>query len=1351
MTPPGDRLRQVADLARAISGALELDEILRRVIAAVEALRPPVRCAVRYLDRSTGGQRVAGGAGDVAPTTDATVHAVPILAGDDLLGVLEVTFADGEPPSEDERAILTLLAGQAAVAMRNAALFAKSEARWRAAEALAEIGRLLSRTLDPDAVAQHIADSLLRLLASQASAIHRVEPESGDLVILAAAGAVGPATSESLRFPRGTGLIGLVVRDRQPMTTPNVLHDPRVTLTAESRARIEAAPYRAALAVPLIVKDHVIGVLAVADRAGRVFDEEEIGLVQAFADQAALALENARLFSLETSRRQQIETLAEIERELVAELKSDRLLRLIIDRATRLFEANGGIYLVEGERMLVPKAWTAKGALADVHIPFGQGLVGLCAEARRGLVVDDYTSWPKALPQFVALGLTRSMAYPLMIRERLLGVITMNRTGDAAPPFRAEDLAILERCATQAAIALQNATLYEEAERRRREAEELARVARTLTESLDPSAVGERIVQSVLPLFGAQSSSVRLLERDRSLRVVATAGRSATPFEPGHTFAPGAGVEGRVVAEGGPLCVRDVVREPSFVLPDDLRRRLSVAGLGAVLSAPLRAKGETIGTLSIGDFAGRTFSTAEAELLQAFADQAALALETARLYERLEERTQKLAALSALTRLITSAQGSPQVFHAVARAATTLLGAKTSRVWIDDPAVGGLRVQAGFGIDPKIERLMTDHPVIAYGQGAVGHVFASRAPEYIADIGSDPRWLNRRLATEGGLRGFAGVPLIAGEGVVGVLAIIFGEEREFTPEEKELIGLLADQAAIAISNARLYEGQELRAARLRTLARLNQIVSSSLDLNEVLDGIARAAAELMEATLVSISIADERSQTLERRAFSDAALGADYPGTIRRYGEGGAGWVALHRRPLNVPDVFVDERIVARDWFRRHNLKSSLSVPILFQDSLLGVLVLFGRKPFVLDADNQDLLDSFVAQAAVAIRNARLFAELRRAHEDLERSQAQLVRAERLSALGEMAAGVAHDFNNLLAIILGRADLLLRRLKDSDLTGWVEAIRQAARDGADTVRRIQEFTRTRTTRSFARVDLSEVLREVVELTRPRWKDEAQSRGVHYGVTVVGEAPPVAGRPEELREVFANLLTNALDAMPDGGRCVLRMGTEGDAVAIAVADTGSGMSGEVRQRVFEPFFTTKGQRGTGLGLAVAWGIVTRHGGTIDVESTPGRGSTFTVRLPLGRNFAPADEAAPPAPPGRAARVLIIDDEPAVRTMLAALLAEEGHVVVEAASGAEGLARCEREPFDVVLSDLSMPRMSGWEFAATCHEKFPHLPVGLITGWGDRLDPTQLQRHHVRFVLAKPFETADVLRQIAQVLR
>jgi GAF domain-containing protein/CheY-like chemotaxis protein len=810
-------------------------------------------------------------------------------------------------------------------------------------------------------------------------------------------------------------------------------------------------------------------------------------------------------------------------------------------------------------------------------------------------------------------------------------------------------------------------------------------------------------------------------------------------------------VSGRAVAEGRAVASSDVLSDPTLSFSDDVRDGLEVAADGAHLAVPLRQHDRVIGALLVADRAGRVFTDEETGLLQAFADQAALALENARLYARLEERAQKLTALSALTRLITSAQDTPHVFDAVARSATTLLGAHTARVWIDDPAAGGLTVAAAFGSHREVSRGAGEHAVMPYGVGLVGLVFASRRPEYVADVSEDPRWVSRRLAGESGARGFAGLPLVAGDRAVGVLSIFFAGTRAFTPEDKELIGFLADQAAIAIANARLYEGQQARAVRLRALANVTRIVSSSLDTGEVLKTIARAAADLMAVPLVAIWTADEGSQMLRIRAFSDETLGADFPVTHQRYDEGGAGWVAVHRAPLDVADVFADEHVVARAWFAAHHLRSAFVVPIVFGDALLGVLALFGRTPLRLGPDDRDLLEAFVAQAAVALRNARLYEELHVAHEQLERSQEQLIRSERLSALGEMAAGVAHDFNNLLAVILGRAELLLRRVDDPTLHGWVEAVCQAARDGADTVRRIQEFTRTRTTRALGRVELGDVLQQVVELTRPRWKDEAQSLGIQYDVRVLGQAPPVAGRPEELREVFANLLGNALDAMPEGGRCLLRLSSAAGTVEVAVMDTGTGMSDEVRQRVFEPFFTTKGQRGNGLGLAVAWGIVARHGGTIDVDSTPGAGTTFTVRLPAGHDFAAesAADAAVEQPPRRA-RILVVDDEPAVRLVLAALLKDDGHEVTQAASGQEALERCARERFDLVLSDLSMPRMSGWEFATACRERFPTLPVALITGWGDRLDPALLERHGVRFVLAKPFEAKEVSRLIAQVL-
>ena len=370
--------------------------------------------------------------------------------------------------------------------------------------------------------------------------------------------------------------------------------------------------------------------------------------------------------------------------------------------------------------------------------------------------------------------------------------------------------------------------------------------------------------------------------------------------------------------------------------------------------------------------------------------------------------------------------------------------------------------------------------------------------------------------------------------------------------------------------------------------------------------------------------------------------------------------------------------------------------------------------------------------------------------DNLERSQGQLVKTERLRALGEMAAGVAHDFNNLLSVILGRAELMLRRVREPAMVRDLEAVRRAAQDGADTVRRIQEFTRTRRTRAFERVDLGDVAREVIDLTRPRWELEAQSRGVRYEFSVDGVAPPVAGRPEELREVLTNLVTNAVDAMPDGGRCTVRLGAEPEWAVVSVRDTGVGMEEDMRRRVFEPFFTSKGPRGTGLGLAVSWGIVTRHGGTIEVDSVPGEGSTFIVRLPVPVTVPDVVTGVTMPPPARAARVLIIEDEPEVQAVLADMLREAGYVVSLARDGDNGIEHCEAEPVDIVLSDISMPGLSGWDVAARLRARFPAIPIGFVTGWGDQLDPERLTRTGVSFVIAKPFQALDVLRHVAHAL-
>ena len=362
----------------------------------------------------------------------------------------------------------------------------------------------------------------------------------------------------------------------------------------------------------------------------------------------------------------------------------------------------------------------------------------------------------------------------------------------------------------------------------------------------------------------------------------------------------------------------------------------------------------------------------------------------------------------------------------------------------------------------------------------------------------------------------------------------------------------------------------------------------------------------------------------------------------------------------------------------------------------------------------------------------------------------QLARADRLKAFGEMASGVAHDFNNLLGVILGRTQLLLRMIdpKQADTKRNLEIIEQAAIDGAETVRRIQEFTKVGDTSSFVPVDLNEIIVDSIEVTRPRWKDQMQKKGVSVSTEVhKGETPLVAGNPSELREVFVNLINNAIDAMPNGGRIRFETGVEGGYAYATVSDTGEGIPSGVVERIFDPFFTTRGGQNSGLGLSIVYGIIQRHGGTITVDSKEGQGCTFKILIPALVEEAEAAQrpvSKPQATPTSAkARVLIIDDEEDIRNLLVDILTGAGHKVDVAATGAEGLTKCRSNSYDFVITDLGMPNMSGWEAARRIKEVQPGAKVVLSTGWGVRLDEEKLRAAGISRIISKPFQVDEVL--------
>jgi CheY-like chemotaxis protein len=358
-----------------------------------------------------------------------------------------------------------------------------------------------------------------------------------------------------------------------------------------------------------------------------------------------------------------------------------------------------------------------------------------------------------------------------------------------------------------------------------------------------------------------------------------------------------------------------------------------------------------------------------------------------------------------------------------------------------------------------------------------------------------------------------------------------------------------------------------------------------------------------------------------------------------------------------------------------------------------------------------------------------------------------------MAALGELSFGVAHNVNNTLTGILGRAQLLLRNSNDaSKIESGLELIIKSAEDGAHIIRRIQDFARKRPSREFDVISVAELLKDACELTRPRWEGRNDFAPIRFALHADSKAY-VKGDPVELREVLVNMIYNAVDAMPSGGE--VRLGTieTREHVILSISDTGTGMGPEVKSRLFDPFFSTKGRKGTGMGLAVSFGIIRRHEGSIDVDSEPGRGTTFKISLPRVANNPTriADHKLvfdTPASRGKV-RVLVVDDETHVRDVLIEALEAEGCEVLSAQTGDIALALYDQnqDSIDAVFTDIGMPEMSGWELVREIRARSKKVPLAIVSGWADAISVDVRNSVKADWVIAKPFDI-DKISAIAQ---
>jgi PAS domain S-box-containing protein len=448
-------------------------------------------------------------------------------------------------------------------------------------------------------------------------------------------------------------------------------------------------------------------------------------------------------------------------------------------------------------------------------------------------------------------------------------------------------------------------------------------------------------------------------------------------------------------------------------------------------------------------------------------------------------------------------------------------------------------------------------------------------------------------------------------------------------------------------------------------------------------------------------------------------------------------------------------------------LRSVVAAPLLVESQIFGVLIAARREPDSFSSGECEFLRQLSEHVALAAHQAQLYGALQTAYEDLRQTREAVMQQERLRALGQMASGIAHDINNAISPVALYTDSLLER--ESNLSaqgrGQLEIIQRAIHDVAATVARLREFYRQREAQlTLMPVDLNELVPQAVDLTRARWSDMPQQRGIVIQArTELADDPPVImGIESEIREALTNLIFNAVDAMPEGGTLTLRTkvvanpSDQSRQVQLEVSDTGGGMDEEARRRCLEPFFTTKGERGTGLGLAMVYGMAQRHGAEIDIESAVGRGTTVRLKFAapaVARDAAAQSQTVPAVPTDL--RILIVDDDPALLKSLRDTLESDGHTIVTASGGEAGItaylaARAQGNPFHAVITDLGMPYVDGRQVCSAVKTAAPRTIVVMLTGWGQRFVAEGGIPLNVDSVLSKPPKLRELRQALARGL-
>jgi two-component system NtrC family sensor kinase len=755
------------------------------------------------------------------------------------------------------------------------------------------------------------------------------------------------------------------------------------------------------------------------------------------------------------------------------------------------------------------------------------------------------------------------------------------------------------------------ARLYQESEARAAQIAAVNRITSAINSSLDIHDVYQTFFAELKAIVEFDRASLTLLDAaGENLTVQVLSGQAKDGLTVGAPLPLADSAQGYTVVEGRALLRRDLREEQSFT-PDE---GALAAGLLSDVSVPLVFKTRDLGVLTLSSQKPNAYSDCDLELLHQVTGQLAAAIENARLFGELERRLDEVQALFTVGQSLVTTLKLDEVLGLIVDAALETIPVAHKAVihfldGADKVLVPKTVSHHGQGADSSAG--------MHVGEGVAGLAVVKKEAIYVSDARTDPRFVDSGTDVQSLLV----VPMMLGETVIGTLSVDSGEANAFTQDDELLLVMLANQAAIAIENARLY-GEAERADELATLNRIATAMTSTLDLDQVLTLAMQGINETLQVEAGSLLLFDEAEGGLVSKMtlYGGKPVRGD---TTLSLDQGVAAWVLREGRPLLLPDARQEGRLPSTTaQLLGVEAMSVLCVPLVLRKKTFGAIEVINKQEGSFTEDDLILLNSITASVAIAIENARLYAEIKDFADELARSQAQLVQSEKLAATGKLAASIAHEINNPLQAVQSCTYLVADQTAPDDPNRrYLDIARQELDRMARIVGRMVDFYRPSDNGRIP-TDVNALLENVVALVRKR----LQQGEVGVDLELAPDLPLIIATGDHLKQVFLNMIINALQAMPQGGRLEMatryvaerghhkRASAHADFVEIEFTDTGVGIPVEHINSIFDPFFTTK-PKGMGLGLSISYGIVERHGGQIQVESIVGKGTTFIVRLPV----------------------------------------------------------------------------------------------------------------------------------------